>query len=102
MEDYPDPKYAPRISYLLGQFAQELKAWDEAIEAYESIVRYHGDHSLAADAQYTRYLPGQYLTRHRDVVEKQGRKFAFKGHGLQRISPGSCRQAQENSRERRV
>ena len=51
-EDYPDPKYAPRISYLLGQFAQELKAWDEAIDAYESIVRYHGDHSLAADAQY--------------------------------------------------
>lgn len=51
-EDYPDPKYAPRISYLLGQFAQELKAWDEAIDAYESIVRYYGDHSLAADAQY--------------------------------------------------
>ncbi len=52
MEDYPDPKYAPRISYLLGQFAQELSQWDEAIEAYRLIVRQYPDHSLAPDAQY--------------------------------------------------
>jgi len=32
---------------------------------------------VSADAQYTRYIPGQYLTRHRDVVETQGRKFAY-------------------------
>ena len=51
-EDYPDPKYAPRISYLLGQFSQELKDWPQAIEAYGSIVREYGDHSLAPDAQY--------------------------------------------------
>jgi TolA-binding protein len=51
-EDYPDPKYAPRVAYLLGQFAQELKSWDEAIEAYETIVKQYPDHTLAADAQY--------------------------------------------------
>ena len=39
MEDYPDPKYAPRIAYLLGQFAQELGQWDEAIRSYELILR---------------------------------------------------------------
>jgi TolA-binding protein len=52
MEDYPDPKYAPRVAYLLGQFAQELGQWEEAIASYDLIIRQHGDHSLAADAQY--------------------------------------------------
>ena len=52
MEDYPDPKYAPRIAYLLGQFAQELEQWNEAIRSYEMIIRQYPDHSLAADAQY--------------------------------------------------
>tara|TARA_R110002096_G_scaffold169222_4_gene340764 strand:- start:537 stop:7919 length:7383 start_codon:yes stop_codon:yes gene_type:complete len=51
-EDYPDPKYAPRVAYLLGQFAQELKDWDQAITSYETIVRQYPDHTLAADAQY--------------------------------------------------
>lgn len=51
-EDYPDPKYAPRVEYLLGQFAQEMKAWDEAIAAYRSIVANHPGHNLAPDAQY--------------------------------------------------
>ncbi len=27
MEDFPNPKYVPRIAYLLGQFSQELKQW---------------------------------------------------------------------------
>ena len=44
-EDYPNPKYAARVSYLRGQFAQELKNWSEAIEAYEDIIRNHGDNS---------------------------------------------------------
>ena len=52
MEDYPDPKYLPRIQYLLGQFAQELGQWDEAIDAYEVIINQFADHTLAADAQY--------------------------------------------------
>ncbi|GIT29690.1 MAG: hypothetical protein Ct9H300mP1_17360 [Planctomycetaceae bacterium] len=52
MEDYPDPKYVPRISYLLGQFSQELEQWAEAIESYEMIVKQYSDHSLAPDAQY--------------------------------------------------
>ena len=52
MEDYPDPKYAPRIAYLLGQFAQELEQWDEAIKSYDMILRQYPDHTLAPDAQY--------------------------------------------------
>ncbi len=52
MEDYPNPKYTPRIAYLLGQFAQELSQWEEAIESYRLIVRQYPDHSLAADSQY--------------------------------------------------
>jgi TolA-binding protein len=52
MEDYPNPKYAPRIAYLLGQFAQELEQWPEAIDAYRMIVRKYPEHALAADAQF--------------------------------------------------
>ena len=52
IEDFPDPKYQPRILYLLGQFAQELGDTDEATDAYEQIVRQFPDHPLAADAQY--------------------------------------------------
>ncbi len=52
MEDYPDPKYAPRIAYLMGQFSQELEQWDEAIRAYELILTQFSEHTLAPDAQY--------------------------------------------------
>lgn len=52
MEDYPDPKYQPRILYLLGQFSQELGETQEAVESYETIVRQYPEHPLAADAQY--------------------------------------------------
>jgi TolA-binding protein len=52
MEDYPNPKYAPRVAYLLGQFAQELKEHKEAIEAYQLIVKVYPDHALAPDAQF--------------------------------------------------
>jgi TolA-binding protein len=52
MEDYPNPKYVPRIAYLLGQFAQELKQYDEAISSYQMIIRQYPDSPLAPDAQY--------------------------------------------------
>jgi len=52
MEDFPNPKYVPRIAYLLGQFSQELKQWGEAIESYQMIVKQYPDHPLAADAQF--------------------------------------------------
>ncbi len=52
MQDYPDPKYVPRIAYLLGQFAQELGQYAEAIESYDMIVRQFPEHPLAPDAQY--------------------------------------------------
>ena len=52
MEDYPDPKYVPRISYLLGQFSQELGQWSQAIVSYEVILQQYADHTLAPDAQF--------------------------------------------------
>jgi len=39
-EDHPNPKYAPRVAYLLGQFAQEMKEWDEAIASYQDRADY--------------------------------------------------------------
>lgn len=52
MEDYPNPKYTPRVSYLLGQFAQELKQFGEAVQAYQTIVKQYPDHVVAPDAQF--------------------------------------------------
>jgi len=52
MEDYPNPKYVPRIAYLLGQFAQELQQFNEAIDSYTLIVRQYPEHTLAPDAQF--------------------------------------------------
>ena len=52
IEDYPNPKYTPRVSYLLGQFAQELKQYGEAVQAYQTIVKQYPDHPLAPDAQF--------------------------------------------------
>ena len=52
MEDYPNPKYVPRIAYLLGQFAQELQQHNEALDSYTLIVRQYPEHSLAPDAQF--------------------------------------------------
>ena len=52
IEDYPNPKYTPRVSYLLGQFAQELKQYGEAIQSYQIIVKQYPDHPLAPDAQF--------------------------------------------------
>jgi TolA-binding protein len=52
MEEQLEPRYAPRVAYLLGQFAQELAQWNEAISAYQSILRQFGEHPLAPDAQY--------------------------------------------------
>lgn len=51
-EDYPDPKHEPRIHYLLGQFAQELEDWTEAVSAYRTVFRNHPRHSLAPEALY--------------------------------------------------
>ena len=52
MEDYPDPKYAPRVAYLLAQFSQELGEWTEAIRSYEMIIQQYPENSLVPDARY--------------------------------------------------
>jgi TolA-binding protein len=52
MEDYPNPKYTPRVSFLLGQFAQELKQHGEAVQAYQTIVKLYPDDPLAPKAQF--------------------------------------------------
>ncbi|HEX3151825.1 MAG TPA: tetratricopeptide repeat protein [Gemmataceae bacterium] len=52
IEDYPNPKYLPRVTYLLGQFAQELKQYGEAVQAYQTVVKQYPDYVLAPDAQF--------------------------------------------------
>ena len=69
VEDYPDPKYAPRVNYLLGQFSQELKEWGGAIEAYETIVRNFPEHPLASDAQYKLAQAYEEAERFDDALE---------------------------------
>ena len=51
-EEYGASTYRARMSYLLAQFAQELKNYDEAITHYQRIVRQHADSTLAPDAHY--------------------------------------------------
>ncbi|SVB18300.1 uncharacterized protein METZ01_LOCUS171154, partial [marine metagenome] len=69
VEDYPDPKYAPRVNYLLGQFSQELKQWSDAIDAYETIVRNYPEDTLAADAQYKLAQAYEEAERFDDALE---------------------------------
>jgi TolA-binding protein len=52
LEDFPNPQYAARASYLLGQFYQELKEWDQAIDSYRKLLRQYPESPLAPDAQY--------------------------------------------------
>jgi TolA-binding protein len=50
--DYPSKLYEARTDYLLGQFSQELKNYDEAVAHYKRIVQNHPESPLAPDAQY--------------------------------------------------
>jgi TolA-binding protein len=50
--DHPSKAYAARIDYLLGQFAQELKQFNQAIAYYKNILQNFPEHRLAPDAQY--------------------------------------------------
>ena len=50
--DYPSKQYEARTDYLLGQFAQELKKFDEAVAYYKRIVQNHSESTLAPEAQY--------------------------------------------------
>lgn len=50
--DYPSKLYEARTDYLLGQFSQELKSYEEAIGFYKRIVQNHPESPLAPDAQY--------------------------------------------------
>ena len=51
-EDYPNPKNTPRIAYLSGQFAQEMKQYGEAVQAYQTIVKLYPDNQNAPDAHF--------------------------------------------------
>jgi TolA-binding protein len=50
--DYPSKLYEARTDYLLGQFSQELKNYDDAVAHYKRIVQNHPESPLAPDAQY--------------------------------------------------
>ena len=65
------PKEIGREMVSLFEYLQS----DETIEFIKFIT---GDQSLkSVTGHYTRYLPGHFLTRHRDVVEEEKRRFAY-------------------------
>lgn len=51
-ENHRGSNYEARVLYLLGGFHQELKEYDEALEAFSTVVRAHGNSPFAPDAQY--------------------------------------------------
>ena len=75
--------------YMMGQ--REMDTQDEELKFLNSVFEYINSDELlsfirditgyedlqSAAAQYTRYTPGQFLTRHRDEVGDEQRRLAF-------------------------
>lgn len=63
----------PHLQYLHQVFeylnGHEMLSFIEEISGLDTL--------RSADAQYTRFVPGQYLTRHRDDVTNEQRRLAF-------------------------
>jgi len=49
--------------------SEDVLAWARELSGFEDIA--------SASVQATRYTPGQFLTRHQDVVEREGRRLAY-------------------------
>jgi Rps23 Pro-64 3,4-dihydroxylase Tpa1-like proline 4-hydroxylase len=64
-----------------AEIGEKMVALFECLQSEEtlSLIRtITGDQSIrSVSGHYTRYLPGHYLTRHRDVVESEQRRFAY-------------------------
>jgi len=71
----PDRRpFAAAVSEMLGAFA-EFIACNETLALLHAITG--GERARFADAQATRYLPGDFLTRHDDEQEGASRAFAY-------------------------
>uniref|UniRef100_A0A486XT19 Fe2OG dioxygenase domain-containing protein n=1 Tax=Rheinheimera sp. BAL341 TaxID=1708203 RepID=A0A486XT19_9GAMM len=64
----------PEDNDLLQQVHRLLNS-EQVLQHIRDISGY--DDIICASAQATRYLPGSYLTRHRDVVAAEGRRLAY-------------------------
>lgn len=74
MYDRQQPKTVQGPLQLLHECFQYLNS--EA--CLEKIRRLTGDNSLrGAECQFTRFLPGHYITRHKDVTPSGKRRFAY-------------------------
>ena len=63
----------PKLAFLHSMFdfvnSKELLSVIATITGQSELV--------GADAHYTRYAPGQYLTRHKDDIKREGRRIAY-------------------------
>lgn len=60
------------------KFLHEVVEYLNSIEMLDFVKHVSGRNDVvSADAQYTRYSAGQYLTRHRDVVDDPPRRLAY-------------------------
>lgn len=63
----------PKLAFLHSMFD-----FVNSAEMLSVIAAITGESDLVgADAHYTRYTPGQYLTRHKDDVTREGRRIAY-------------------------
>jgi len=63
----------PKLAFLHSMF--DFVNSEEMLSVIAAVTGQAG--LVGADAHYTRYTPGQYLTRHKDVVEREGRRIAY-------------------------
>jgi Rps23 Pro-64 3,4-dihydroxylase Tpa1-like proline 4-hydroxylase len=62
----------------IGERMVQLFDFVQGNEMIEFIQTVTGDRSIGeVSGHYTRYVPGHFLTRHRDVVEDRQRRFAY-------------------------
>ncbi|TQV75126.1 proline hydroxylase [Aliikangiella marina] len=67
-----------RIRYDSGDISDQFFEWLNDDSTLQAIRMLSGISTIkSATAQLTRYLPGDFLTRHNDVVEKEKRRIAF-------------------------
>ena len=63
----------PKLAFLHSMF--DFVNSEEMLSVIATITGQPG--LVGADAHYTRYTPGQYLTRHKDDITREGRRIAY-------------------------
>lgn len=73
MRDKSEMRQNPDLAILFELY--DFLRSDEMIRFISDVTG--RDDLVTADAQYTRYTPGNFLTRHRDVVDGRGRRVGY-------------------------